>query len=449
MNPIAEELRCLRALATPAIVTQLGWITMGVVDTVMVGHLGVDAMGAVSLGHLWVVGTLMIGLGVILGIDPVVSQAHGAGDGRRLGIALQQGTVLAALVSLPIAAAWLATEPALLLLGQAPDLARAARGYVLVQLPSIPFFLAFTALRQYLQGRGMIRPVRWVILLANLMNAFLNWVFIYGHLGAPAMGAVGAGLATSVTRASLLFGLLWIVRRYRLHEGAWVPWSREAFRRDGLVQILRFGLPVGIQIGLEIWAFHCATILAGHLGKTELAASTIVLNLASVSFMVPLGISMGAVTRVGNLIGAGDRPGAQRAAWVALAAGAGVMVVSALVFALGRAWLPWLYTGDPGVIALAAAALPVAAAFQLFDGTQVVGGGILRGMGRTRPAAVFNLIGYYALGLPLAWALGIRAGWGVPGIWAGLAFALFAVALALVLWVWRRGPARVESRVLQ
>jgi len=449
MNSIPDELRRLRALAAPAIVTQLGWIMMGVVDTVMVGHVSVDALGAVSLGHAWVVGTMMVGFGVVLGIDPIVSQAHGAGDGRRLGIALQQGLVVSLLVSIPVAATWLVTEPALLLLGQSGDLARTAHSYVLVQLPSIPFFLAFTALRQYLQGRGMIRPVMWVILFANLANACLNWVFIYGRLGAPAMGAVGAGLATCLTRTGLLFGLLWIVRRYRLNEGAWVPWSREAFRRAGLLQILWFGLPVGIQIGLEIWAFHFATIFAGRLGKAELAASTIVLNLASVSFMVPLGISMGAVTLVGNRIGAGDRHGAQRAAWVALASGAGVMVVSALVFALGRAWLPRLYTRDAGVTALAAAALPIAAAFQLFDGTQVVGGGILRGMGRTRPAAVFNLLGYYALGLPLAWVLGFEAGWGLPGIWAGLAFGLFAVALALVLWVWRRGPARVESRVLQ
>jgi MATE family multidrug resistance protein len=161
--------------------------------------------------------------------------------------------------------------------------------------------------------------------------------------------------------------------------------------------------------------------------------------------MVPMGISFGAVTRVGNLIGAGRLEAAQRAAWVAIALGAGVMGASAVVFVVARTWLPTWYTDDPSILALAASILPIAAAFQLFDGVQVVGGGVLRGMGRTRPAAVFNLIGYYVLALPLAGYLAFGRGMGIAGIWWGLAAGLFAVALLLLAWVAWRGPARASS----
>jgi MATE family multidrug resistance protein len=165
--------------------------------------------------------------------------------------------------------------------------------------------------------------------------------------------------------------------------------------------------------------------------------------------MMPLGVGLAASTRVGNLLGAGRPAEAQRAAWVAIALGAAVMSVSAAIFVLGRGWLPRIYTPEADVIALGAAILPIAAAFQVFDGVQVVGCGVLRGMGRTRPAAVFNLIGYWLLGLPLGGWLGLRAGWGLGGIWWGLAIGLAAVAILLVLWVRWRGPARAALAVVE
>jgi MATE family multidrug resistance protein len=190
-----------------------------------------------------------------------------------------------------------------------------------------------------------------------------------------------------------------------------------------------------------------ATLMAGLLGELGLAAHTVVLNLASLSFMVPLGLSIATVTRVGNLIGAGNPQAAQRAAWVALGLGALTMSAFSLSFVLGRHWLPTWYTAQPDVIALAAVTLPIAAAFQLFDGVQVVGGGVLRGMGRTRPAAVFNLVGYYALAMPFGWWLAFERGLGLPGVWWGLASGLASVAVLLVLWISRRGPS-TASRVV-
>jgi MATE family multidrug resistance protein len=237
-----------------------------------------------------------------------------------------------------------------------------------------------------------------------------------------------------------LYLLVWMLRA-RLATGGWVPWSRESFSRQGLREIFEHGWPVGMQYLLEVWAFQIATLVAGRIGQAELAAHTVVLNVASVAFMIPMGISMAAVTRVGNLIGAGQPRRAQRSAWIAIATGASVTTGFALIFVLFRWQIPLLYNPDTTVQSLAAAVFPIAAAFQLFDGTQVVGGGVLRGMGRTRPAALFNLIGFYFFALPLGWFMTFNLGMGLRGLWLGLAGGLAAVALMLVGWIRHRGPA--------
>ena len=445
MSEVSAELRRLTALAIPIVVTQVGTMMMGVVDMIMVGGLGKESLAAAALGSVWTMGTLAIGMGLTLGIDPLITQAHGAGDGRAVGLALQRGLVLAALVSFPIALLWFWTGSALVLAGQSPVLAGMAHDYVLAQLPSVLGFLGFMVLRAYLQGRSIVAPALWITLIANLFNAGLNWVLIFGHLGAPTLGLVGAGIATGVTRFLMFVALALLTWRAGLHHGAWQPWSRAALSPTGLRTIALLGLPVGVQLGLEMWAFQAATLFAGWLGEVELAAHTIVINLASLSFMVPLGISIASVTRVGNLLGAGDRKGAQRASWVALGMGAGVMGVSSLCFILLRWVLPRAYTSEPEVLLAAAVLLPIAAAFQLFDGIQVVGGGILRGMGRTRPAAWFNLLGYYVLGLPLSLYLALETGMGVAGIWWGLTLGLFVVAALMIAWIGARGPGHVRA----
>ncbi len=441
-----EETRRTARLAFPVVGTQVSTMLLGTVDTLMVGRVSVEALGAAALANAWFLGTMQFALGVLFGLDPIITQAHGAGRYRLVGLALQRGLVLAGLISVPLAVLWLGTESFLLWAGQDPELSRAAFEYTLVQIPSIPFFLAYTVLRQYLQGREVVRPALWVILIANVLNVDFNWVLIFGHLGFPALGLVGAGIATSLTRVMTFAGLLLWVVGFGLHRGAWTAWSREALQPRGLLAVLRFGIPVGVQTSLEFWAFSAAALLAGRLGAEPLAAHIVALNMAALAFMVPLGISQAAVTRVGNLLGAGRPEAAQRAAWVALGLGSGVMLISASAFVVFRHQLPALYTADVGVIALCTSILPIAAAFQIFDGAQVVGCGVLRGMGRTRPAAIFNAVSYWALGLPLAWALGLRGDWGLAGIWWGLCFGLAVVAIFLTGWIHFRGPATVRDR---
>jgi len=446
---VKEEARRLTSLAVPVVVTQVSSMLLGVVDVLMVGRVGVEALAAASLGRVWSFGTLLLGMGLVLGIDPLVTQAHGRRDAREVGLALQRGLVIALLASVPVGVLWLLVEPGLRLLGQSAELSGAARGYVLVQLPSIPFFLGYIALKQYLQGRAIVRPAMYVALLANVFNVLFNWAFIYGHLGSPPLGLVGAGIATTLSRIYMFLGLAFLVIRSRLHEGGWAGWSREAWNPRRLGEVVYYGFPVAVQLALELWAFQIATLMAGRLGTVPLAAHTVVINVASFTFMVPLGISLAAVTRVGNLIGEGHPRRAQHAAVVALTLSAAVMAVFAGLFVIFRHQIPLAYTKDAAVIALAATVFPVGAAFQVFDGVQVAGMGVLRGMGKTRPAAAMNLVGYWVLGLPLAWWLAIRGDSGLAGIWWGLALGLAAVALMLVVWIWKRGPAYVDARVFR
>ena len=447
MSALRAEIRKMASLGLPVAATQLAGMLIGFVDTAMVGRVSVSALGAAALANVWIYGTMEFAAGVVMGLAPIVAQAHGAGDGERAGRALQTGLLLAALLSFPVALLWLETESFLVFARQDPALARIAHTYTLVQIPGIPFYLSYIALRQYLQGREYMRPALFVMIAANLLHALLNWVLIFGHFGAPALGVVGAAAATTLTRIGSCLGLVALTRGFSLHEGAWVPWSRAAFALARFRRVFALGVPLAFQVSLEIWAFSGAALVAGQLGPVPLAAHTVTLNMAALAFMLPLGIAQGAATRVGNLIGAREPDAAQRAAWVSIGMGAAVMSFSGLSFVLFRDLLPRIYTPDAAVIAACAAILPIAGAFQIFDGTQAVGCGVLRGMGRTRPAMVFNLVSYWVLALPIGSWLALRRGWGLAGIWWGLACGLGLVAVSLVLWIRARGPA-VDARVL-
>jgi len=433
----SAETRTLFAMSAPIALAQVGHMAMGVVDTLMVARIGVASLAAVAVSSTWVWSSGSLAQGLVQGMDPLVSQAHGARDGNAVALAFQRGLVIAALVSIPLMAMWLATEPALKALGQDPEVARQAGLYMRARLPSALGFLLFTAQRQYLAGRAITRPAMWIMLFGNGVNAFLNWLLIFGNLGFPALGIEGAGLATSITNLLLPIALFAWIRGFGLHRGAWRRWDRHVFAARGLLQNLRLGLPVGIQLALEANAFTIAMLIVGSIGVAELAAHQVVINMASFTFMFPLGVAIGASARAGNLIGAGDARRLRLACRVAFAMGGGVMALAAIAFVVLREALPRLYVDDPDVVAIAASLLPIAGAFQIFDGLQVVGGGLMRGMGRPQAGAVANLLAFYGVGLPLAWALAFRAGLGIAGVWWGLAAGLASVAAILIVWVTR------------
>jgi len=437
MTAFRHELRALFTLAWPATVTQVGLMLTMVVDTMVVARLGATPLAAAALAHMWMWSTLSLGVGAVMGTDPMISQAHGRGDGQAAALALQRGVVVALLTSVPICIAVALTGPALSLLGQPPEVAALAARYNLLRLPMVPCFLLFSTLRLFLQARGRMGPATALIYVANVINALLAWGLVFGELGMPRLGFDGAAIAGTVTAAFELLGLIATISWLGLARGAERPWDRASFSPAGIASVLRIGAPVALQMWLEAFAFTFASFMVGWISVEAIGAHQITLNLASLTFMVPLGVSMGASARVGNLIGAGDVAAMRGAVRVALIAGIGVMAFSALGFTVLRAELPRLYTTDVAVIALAAQILPLAAAFQLSDGAQVVAGGVLRGMGRPNAAALANLLGYYALGLPLGYALAFWLDLGLRGIWLGLTIGLVAVSISLLFWVRR------------
>ncbi len=439
-----RELRTLLALALPIMLAQIGQMTLTVVDILMVGRLGVESLDAAQLGHTWVWSTAVPVIGIVMGMDPLVSQAHGAHDRVAGGLALQRGIALSLLLSVPLSLAWWHTEAGLLALGQAPGLSDAARDYVRIQLFSAPFPALYTTLSTYLQARGIVRPPVIAVVAANVLNATLNYLLIFGAGDFAGWGLEGAGLATACTRVALVAFLGALIVKGKLYEGAWTPWSGRVLALAPLGRQLGLGAPVGLQYSLEMWAFALGTVIAGMLDPISLGAHSIAITLVSYTFMVPLGISIGASARVGNLIGAGEPERAQVAAWVALRTATVTTLLTAALFFVGRHALPRLITNDEAVLAVAATIFPIAGAFQVLDALQAVGGGILRGMGRPRPAAVFNLVGYFVLALPLAYWLALDTPLGVLGVWLGYAVGLAVVALCLMVWIALRGPRTVS-----
>ncbi len=439
---IRRELAAATRLAAPVALIQLGLMSMGVVDTMMLGHLSASALAAGALGHISTLSFLVLGGGILAALDPLVSQAHGAEDRKAVGDHLQRGIVLALAMVLPCALLLWDVSPALRLAGQPAAVVGEAAAFSRAIIWGLPAYYLFVTLRQTLQAMSVVRHTAVTIVVGNLANIFGNWVLIYGHLGMPALGVRGSAYSTSICRTAMFLWLLLASRRALAPY--WRGFTREAFDLRRHLRLLRLGLPIGLHQSFEIVFFITLALLMGRMGVTQLAGHQIAINLASVSFMVPLGISGAAATRVGNAIGRRDMPGARRAAAACLLLGAGVMVVFAAIFAFVPAPLARLYTLDPVVIAMATALLPIAAVFQVFDGIQVVGAGVLRGAADTTYPAGLALVGFWLIGLPAGWALAFTAGQGPRGLWWGATIALAAVAFLLLARIAHRFRGEIE-----
>jgi MATE family multidrug resistance protein len=418
-------------LAIPIVIVQVGLMAMGTVDTIMVGHVSATALASVALGNLFFFFAVNFGMGGLLALDPVIAQAVGAGDAPAVARGLQRGVLLAAIVTIPTSLLLIPAIPIFEALQQPAEIIPDAAGYAWATIPGIFPFFAFIVLRQSLQAMERLAPIVTTIVIANLMNVALNWVLIFGNLGAPAMGPVGAALASSISRwclVALMIILGWPVLRHHLR-----PLRSEALRLGPLLRMAAIGIPIGLQYSLEGGAFIVVALLMGSLGTVEMAAHQVAINLASLTFMVPLGVSSAAAVLVGQAVGRADPVSARRSAGAALLFGGGVMCVSALAFFVAPGLLARTYTTDESVIALASLLIPIAGVFQVFDGLQVVSIGVLRGVGDTRAPMVIAAIGYWLIGVPVSAYLGLRANLGAVGLWWGLVVGLAAVSLTLLV----------------
>jgi multidrug resistance protein, MATE family len=439
-----SEFRPTLRLAIPLVLAELGWMSMAIVDTMMVGRLpnSATAIGAVSLGSSIFIVLALFGGGLLLGLDTLVSQAFGEGKREDCHRSLIHGIYLSfALTPLLAAPVWLLPR----LLGGLqidPPVLSLTIPYTKALAAGLLPLLLYFAVRRCLQAMNMVKPVAFALVSANLINALGNWIFVYGKFGMPALGAVGSGWSTAVARtylALVLVGyLLWYDRKHRT-ELLKTPVDIDLPR---IRRLITLGFPAALQFTLESGVFALVTALIARLGAVPLAGHQIALNTVAFTYMVPLGIASAAAVRVGQAIGRKDPQGAGDAGGTAILIGASFMALASVGLLVAPYWIARMYTPDTAVIRSTRLLLAAGAAFQLFDGLQTVATGALRGAGDTRTPMLCHFAAYWLIGLPLGAWLCFKRGWGAFGLWAGLSLALVLIGIVLLL-VWRRAVLKL------
>jgi MATE family multidrug resistance protein len=437
VGTLRDEFGPMTRLAIPVVMAELGWVTMGLVDTLMVGPLGPEAIGAVGLGSSVFMGVVVFAMGLLLGMDTFVSHAFGAGRLEECHRWLVHGTALAVLLTFPLTGLLWWVTGQLEALGLEPAVLSLTRPYLDVVNWSVLPLLLYAAFRRYLQGMGVVRPVMIALISANIVNAILNWVLIFGKFGAPKLGVAGAAWATVGSRVAMSGFLLAVIIYREWGERPGLFKTPLRIEWDWMRRLVGLGAPAAAQLTLEVGVFAASTALAARLAAVSLAAHQIAINIAAFTFMVPLGVSSAGAVRVGHAIGRRDPEGAARAGWTALLLGAGFMSLAAGAFVLIPHVLIGAFTTDAGVLTMGAMLLMIAAVFQLFDGLQGVATGVLRGLGDTRTPMIWNLVAHWFIGLPLGYTLCFTLGYGAVGLWWGLSSGLIICGVALLL-TWHR-----------
>lgn len=448
---LSADFRATLRLALPLVFAEIGWMSMGIVDTIMVGRLpnSAVAIGATGLAQSLYHSIAIFGGGLLLGLDTFVAQAFGRQDLDDARHSLVNGLILAVVMT-PVLMFAVSFWPSLMQrFGISPELVGPMRPFLMaLNWGTLPL-LGYFALRRYLQAVNVAHPIMFALISANLVNAFGDWVLIYGHLGFRPMGITGSGWSTCFARLYMAAVLAITLFRVEAKRGFshWANRLRPDLHR--MSALLRLGAPAATQILLEIGAFSAATALCARLGPVPLSGHEIAINCAALMYMVPLGISSAAAVRVGQQLGRGDPEAARRAGWSAIVIGAGFMAGSGLLFVSIPRFIARLFSPDPAVIRVGASLLLVAAAFQLFDGLQTVATGALRGAGDTRTPMFANLVAYWLIGLPVGYWLAFSVGWGAVGIWIGLCVGLMIIGCALLV-TWQRkalSPAVAPSEL--
>lgn len=420
-------------LAYPVIIGQLGIIMMGVVDSLMVGKLGAAPLAAAALGNGMTFLILIIGIGLSFAVTPLVAIAVGAGKFEDCGIYFRQSLLVNSIFSIVIALLIFFGADLIQYFDQPLEVQSQAVSYMkILGLSSLPLML-FQTYKQFIEGLSVMRPAMIITLLANIVNAFVNWVLIFGNLGFSALELDGAGWATFASRVFMALTLMGFVMNNTFFKQYDVSFHFKSINTKVIKKILSLGLPSGLQYFFEVGAFSFAVIMVGWLGTNQLAAHQIAISLASISFMAALGLSVAGSIRVGNAVGMKNSDETRRAGFTALLMGTAIMLVSGLVFIIFRNFLPTLYVSNELVISYASSLLIIAALFQISDGIQAVGIGILRGLTDVKIPTAITFIAYWIVGLPIGYLLGFNFELGVQGVWIGLLLGLTTSAILLTI----------------
>lgn len=420
-------------LALPVMLSNLGHVLMGVCDNVMVGHVDAVSLAAAGLATVAFNVLLLFGIGVSYAITPLVAAADGEKNDEQITRTLRHGLLINTLNGVwLVMIVWIA-QNGLYYLDQPAEVVTRAIPYLNIITVSLIPVLIFQSFKQFTEGLSQTRIAMVVVLLTNVINVVLNYILIFGHAGFPALGLNGAGWATLISRILMAAGIALYVYHtpaFKKYRAAFIPshYSKKLFRT-----LLHLGIPSGFQFIFEVAAFDFSLVMMGWLGTRIQAAHQIVINLATLSYMVTSGVAAAATIRVGYFSGKHDTGNLTRSAYTALATALMLMTLWAICFIAGKHWLPHLYVDDPEVIAVASSLLVIAGLFQLSDGTQVVCNAALRGLQDVKIPSLFIFISYWIIGLPLGYWLGFRAGYGATGIWMGLLTGLTLTATATFL----------------
>ncbi|MFC2133600.1 MATE family efflux transporter [Bacteroidota bacterium] len=433
MESFKTHIKNTISLAIPISIGQLGHIMMGVIDSIMVGQIGSVPLAAASLVNGLFFLILVLGIGMSYAVTPLVAISRGAQKSKECGLVLNQALIVNIIFSILLSAIIIFGSGLIKFLNQPEEVAILAVSYLQILGLSVLPFMLFQTIRQFLEGISLPRPPMIIAIAANFVNAFFNWILIYGNLGFPAMGLDGAGWATFTTRILLGMSLIFFVLKSTSLKEYNPHFKISEIDLSLIKKIVRIGLPSGLTYFFEVGAFAFAAIMIGWLGSVPLAAHQIGINLASVTYMVILGISAAGTVRVGNAVGRADIVETRRAGFSALALSTTFMFIAGLTFILLRRVLPTIYINEIEVIELASDLLIVAALFQMSDGIQATGAGILRGLTDVKIPMIIIFISYWLLGIPIAYLLGFYFNYGTIGIWVGLLIGLTAVAILLLV----------------
>ena len=428
-----EHIKHTLELSYPVIIGQLGFIMMGVVDSLMVGKLGPAPLAGASLGNSLTLLIFIIGIGVSFAVTPLVAIAVGAKKYSDCGIYFRQSLLVNITFGFILMIVTIICSAFIVYFDQPLEVITQAKSYTkILGLGAIPMML-FQTYKQFIEGLSVMKPAMIIAIIANAVNAFTNWVLIFGNLGFPALGLDGAGWATFTSRLFMAVALMTYVMNKKYFKQFDVSFHFKNVNLAVIKKILSLGLPSGFQYFFEVGAFSFAVIMIGWLGTDQLAAHQIAINLASISFMIVLGVSMAGGIRVGNAVGKQNIKQVRRAGFTSIFLAVCVMSISGTIFILFRNFLPTLYINNQEVISIASSLLVIAALFQLSDGVQAVGIGILRGLTDVKIPTAITFIAYWVVGLPTGYLLGFILGYNVQGIWIGLLAGLTTSAVLLTL----------------
>ncbi|MBB6610035.1 MATE family efflux transporter [Pontibacter sp. Tf4] len=421
------------SLAYPVVLSQLGHIMVSVFDSLMVGQIGTIPLAAASLGNSIFMIVMVFGMGVSFSITPLIAAAEGRRNYTRISLLLLNGLISNFLLGILLFIAGYFLSPYINLLNQPEDVVKLAIPYVNILFLSMVPLMLFQAFKQFAEGLSFTKQSMYITIGANLLNIFLNYVLIWGKLGFPELGMLGAAWATFISRVIMaLMMAAWVLyaKRFEVFRH-FLRWRHLSFLH--MYRIFKLGLPISGQMIFEMGAFSFSAIMIGWLGAKQLAAHQIAINVASVTYMMASGIAAAATIRVGNQKGLGNYRAMRMAGNSSFAMGVLFMLVSGLLMVAAKDIIPALYIDDPEVIQVASTLLIIAALFQISDGVQVVGLGALRGLEDVRIPGVISLVAYWVFGLPVGYVLGFKLGFGVNGVWLGLLAGLSVAALLLFL----------------